>query len=32
MTQKSGRKVTKVEKKTIRGTAYESDSDEDDVD
>lgn len=32
MTQKSGRKVTKVEKKTIRGKAYESDSDEDDVD
>lgn len=28
-TQKSGRKVTKVEKKAIRGRAYESDSDED---
>ncbi|CAG05792.1 unnamed protein product, partial [Tetraodon nigroviridis] len=30
MTQKSGRKVTKVEKKAIRGRAYESDSDEED--
>lgn len=32
VTQKSGRKVTKVEKKAIRGRAYESDSDEEEDD